>query len=384
MPYKVNMYQADISGCGYMRIELVAKYLNKMLEDDIVAESFVRYELAQLERYNPITVNNAKNAMLPTRDLVVSQRAHTPEVLSLIKYIRQQLHTPVVYELDDTIHHLHSFNPAYAYYFNPEKKAKIFEMLEGCIRESDAMTVSTEYLKKVYSRFNKNIYVLPNCIDYEVFADKNIRKHDHGDEIWIGWAGSVSHIPDLGDVADAVKKILQEFPQTKLALGGFDGHYVTANGKTRYLWDGIPYDRTVKIHWVNDMKNYPTLLSHFDIALAPLADVVFNRCKSNLKFLEYAACGIPVIASAVEPYAKTIKDGDTGLLIPASTSKKGSASKLWYNAIKSLVTNEQLRRTLADNAKFFVKQNYDMSVRVHDWFDVYKEVIERNRRNNVR
>lgn len=378
MQYKVNMYQADITGCGYMRVELVAKYLNKTFKDALVADSQVHIHPQDIAGINPITQEKIKLC-----DLIVAQRQHTQEFLAIQQAAKQEFGIPSIYELDDSIHHLHPSNPAYSYYFGQNKTPIV--ILEKTIRASDAMTVSTEYLKKMHDKFNKHIYVLPNCIDYEVFSEKNIKKHDHGDEIWIGWAGSSSHIPDLTDVVDAVRKIIQEFPQTKLAIGGFDGHYLSANGKKRYLWEGVPYDRTVKIHWVQNMNNYPTLLSHFDIALAPLLDMVFNRCKSNLKFLEYSACGIPVIASAVEPYSTTIRDGHTGLLIPTKTSsKKETLSKYWYNAIKSLILNEQLRRQLADNARTFVKQNYDMSTRIYDWFEVYKEVIERNQRENCK
>ena len=49
---------------------------------------------------------------------------------------------------------------------------------------------------------------------------------------------------------------------------------------------------------------YPEKLASLglDLALAPLEDNLFNRCKSNLKFLEYGACGYPVIASDIECY----------------------------------------------------------------------------------
>lgn len=369
MNYKIHMYQADMTGCGIVRVELVAKYLRKMLAEQVEVTTSTHATFDQVAVQNGALIT-------PNCDLVVHQRQYRPENLNMLKYLRWQLGIPAVYELDDSLHHLHPSNPAYSSYASVEVKTCI----ENYIRECNAMTVTTEYMKKIYSKFNKNIYVLPNCIDYDLFNDDAIQKHDHGDEIWLGWSGSVSHIADLDIIVDAVKKILHDFPKTKLALGGFDGHYTSPNGKPRYVWDGIPYNRIVKIHWVYEPKNYPRLLSHFDIALAPLTDTVFNRCKSNLKFLDFGACGIPIIASSVEPYSTTIKNGETGILIPTATkSKKESLSKLWYDAIKSLILNVELRRKLAENAKLFVKQNYDMSVRVYDWFEVYKEIIERNK-----
>ena len=52
------------------------------------------------------------------------------------------------------------------------------------------------------------------------------------------------------------------------------------------------------------IKDYPAKLASLnsDLALAPVEDNQFNRCKSNLRLLEYGACGFPVICSDVECY----------------------------------------------------------------------------------
>jgi len=42
-----------------------------------------------------------------------------------------------------------------------------------------------------------------------------------------------------------------------------------------------------------------------DIALGCLRDTNFNRCKSNLRWLEFASLGVPLVASDVEPFSKT-------------------------------------------------------------------------------
>lgn len=49
---------------------------------------------------------------------------------------------------------------------------------------------------------------------------------------------------------------------------------------------------------------YPAKLAglNLDLALAPLEDNLFNQCKSNLRLLEYGACGFPVVCSDVRPY----------------------------------------------------------------------------------
>ncbi|HEY6430905.1 MAG TPA: methyltransferase domain-containing protein [Acetobacteraceae bacterium] len=62
-----------------------------------------------------------------------------------------------------------------------------------------------------------------------------------------------------------------------------------------------------------DHDTYMTLLGQSEIALMPLSDTPFNRTKSDLKFIEAAACRVASLASPVV-YADSIEDGRTGLL----------------------------------------------------------------------
>jgi SAM-dependent methyltransferase len=62
-----------------------------------------------------------------------------------------------------------------------------------------------------------------------------------------------------------------------------------------------------------DYDTYLSLLGHSEISFMPLGDTWFNRAKSDLKFIEAAACRVAVLASHVV-YGNSIEDGRTGLL----------------------------------------------------------------------
>ena len=55
---------------------------------------------------------------------------------------------------------------------------------------------------------------------------------------------------------------------------------------------GVPFDL------------YPEKLAslNLDLALVPLEINFFNECKSNLRLLEIGTCGVPIIATDIEPY----------------------------------------------------------------------------------
>ena len=65
--------------------------------------------------------------------------------------------------------------------------------------------------------------------------------------------------------------------------------------------------------------------------------------KSDLKFIEYALVGMPTMVSDVEPYARTVRHGETGFM--------AKNEKDWMTYIRRLVDDPELRarsvRTLA-------------------------------------
>lgn len=64
----------------------------------------------------------------------------------------------------------------------------------------------------------------------------------------------------------------------------------------------------------SDVASYHRSLD-FDIGVAPLLRSVFNESKSWLKTLEYAALGIPAVATATGQYDDWIAHGRNGFLV---------------------------------------------------------------------
>ena len=103
---------------------------------------------------------------------------------------------------------------------------------------------------------------------------------------------------------------------------------------------------------------YPAALAslNLDLAIAPLADNDFNRCKSHLKILEYGVLGLPVIASSPGPYDQC----------PVKLVQ-GNGSDDWINSIRYFVDDpdrcQQQGRALQD----WVRNHHLLTNRVPDW-----------------
>ncbi|WP_447730319.1 hypothetical protein [Pseudoxanthomonas suwonensis] len=85
-----------------------------------------------------------------------------------------------------------------------------------------------------------------------------------------------------------------------------------------------------EFHQSVPITEYPARLAalDLDLAIAPLEDNQFNRCKSNLRLLEFGACGFPVVCSDVAAF----QDG-----LPVTRVKP--RFKDWVDAIRMHVND---------------------------------------------
>jgi glycosyltransferase involved in cell wall biosynthesis len=82
----------------------------------------------------------------------------------------------------------------------------------------------------------------------------------------------------------------------------------------------------------------------FDIGLVPLARNSMNECKSHLKGLEYAACGIPCIATPTESYRWWKEQCPDGVMLADRPAQ-------WTTALDVLVHDDGVRRAMGRDAR---------------------------------
>jgi hypothetical protein len=78
-----------------------------------------------------------------------------------------------------------------------------------------------------------------------------------------------------------------------------------------------------------------------DIGIVPLRDTPFNRAKSAIKGLEYAAAGVPFIAQNLDSYASLRNDLGVGRIAKRPTD--------WIRHIKELLDVDIRREEAARN-----------------------------------
>jgi glycosyltransferase involved in cell wall biosynthesis len=104
------------------------------------------------------------------------------------------------------------------------------------------------------------------------------------------------------------------------------------------------------------------MLVSFDIAIAPLKNIEFNKAKSDLKYLEYAMAGLPVVASDIEAYNKTIIHGQNGFL--------AKSEEEWFKYLSLLIEDYKLREKIGRAARAYAETR-TIEKNIHLWEEAY-------------
>ena len=288
---------SDRQGCGNYRCMLPAWYLQ--LNTDI---------------YHIVCATELQIADMYCYDMIIFQRHFEDKVKPLWNAAKES-GAIVGYETDDDFFNVRPINPAYKFIDNNAK-----QNVRNFMKSADAVIVSTEFLKNQMKCYNRNIYCIPNMIE----LDKNFiaqRPYNVDKEIRIVYAGGPSHIDDFKGVEGAIIKLLDTFgDKIKLFFMG-------------WIPAGLKDDTRIKyIPWLPVKDYLQTLVSiQPHIGIVPLEHNIFNKSKSNIKWLEYTAVGAVTVASNSVPYQEVITNGVNGILVEEQRPRD------WYNAISGLI-----------------------------------------------
>lgn len=120
---------------------------------------------------------------------------------------------------------------------------------------------------------------------------------------------------------------------------------------------------------------YIQALRRCDIGLLPLNDTLFNRSKSDLKFIECAAHGVAALASPVI-YAETLRDGDTGVLFHSPAEFAAGLTRL--------IEDADWRAGIAANAYGYVRDHRLMAQHFRKRLDWYHSLLDRKEELDAR
>ena len=203
---------------------------------------------------------------------------------------------------------------------------KLHEKIMANLKAAGHVTTTTSIFASEISKFNKNVYVLPNAINPKE-GQFNV-KTEPSDKLRFGWLGGSSHLHDLKLLDGTINKLSQQKDKFSMYLCGFDirGTVTEINQQTgeqkqrdirpeetvwaryeeiftdnyrvvdpkhkeflmsfkdeEYVSDVLPFYNRI---WTKPVTSYAANYKWFDVSLAPIKNHIFNRVKSQLKVIE--------------------------------------------------------------------------------------------------
>ena len=182
--------------------------------------------------------------------------------------------------------------------------------------------------------------------------------------VTIGWAGGVGHLQSLARWEPALRNVLRARPETRFVSVG---HAAAADVRR-----GVPR-RARSAYPSAEIEVYPASMTLFDLSIAPSAENNQFRGKSDLRWLEASAIGIPLVAHPdVYP---DIEDGVTG--VHASTPDEVEA------ALLRLIDDADERERIGAAAHAHVSEHRRIEVMAESWREVLNEVRDARDRDLI-
>lgn len=278
------------------------------------------HELVQLWRPQ----QGIRGELVVDCDVLHIHRVHEAEVLAIVSDAKRR-GIAVVYDNDDDMRAIPRNNAAHKEYggFAGDRALREIRRL---LQHADLAIAASVPIADRFSEYGAaHVEQIENYVPDAVLQ---ATAPSNGDRVVAGWLAGNEHHLDVErmPLRDELGRALDANPQLVIETLGVPL--------------GLRHERYRHVNRL-DFFDLPPHLATYDIGLAPIADIPFNRARSNIKVKEYAALGRPWLASPVGPYA-TLGEKQGGRLVPDDG---------WAAALGRLVEKPRERRKLAKQAR---------------------------------
>ncbi len=235
----------------------------------------------------------------------------------------------------------------------PRRLHELRHQVQTMMRLADVVVTTSDPLAEHYGALTKTpIHVVENYLGPQF---ERVARRPH-DGLVLGWAAWSDHMADwhaLG-LQEPIARLLQAHRDLRVeSLGPIDLR--------------LPSERYTRRPAV-EFDQLAARIADFDIGIAPIVDNGFNAARSSIKVKEYAALGIPWLASPIGPYAG-LGEKQGGRLV---------ADDRWYEELDRIVRDRRGRKKLAKHGRAWADtQTIDRNA--ERWEDVLHDAIERAR-----
>lgn len=262
-------------------------------------------------------------------DLIFIHREAYPFDGYIFEWLFNFFGKKIIYDFDDSI-----------FLKKPLKTKKTISM-------SKRVIVGNEFLKKYTSQYNKNIFILPTCIDTQIYKPK--LKTTSKDKVIIGWIGTSFTAIYLDLLKDVYIALADRYNQVEFRIIG--GYF--KNSKLPLICKD----------W--SLESELNELQEFDIGVMPLFNDDMAKGKCAFKIIQYMAVSIPPVASRAGMNIEVIEDGEDGFL--------AGSQEEWINKLSILIENKELRERMGKLGRIKVENLYSIEANKQKYIDILEK-----------
>jgi len=223
--------------------------------------------------------------------------------------------------------------------------------------------VPTDALKQQAEKFGVRAFVVPNGLD-DAYQDALAWPVVPAERktIIVGYTpGTRTHQKDFATAASALVKLLQARPHVQLRILGpldlsdFPALKVLV-GRQVFVNNAVGRAKVFRFNQQIDINTAPLQLNN-----------PYTAAKSELKYFEAAAFGVPTVASRVGPYGR-LRNGENGYAVESEDE--------WLTALTSLVDDSALRQRIGTAARADVKERYTATAIARTMMSAFERLRE--------
>lgn len=341
---RITILYSENDGCDYHRLLLPTNYFDLEKNDSI---KIVRHK----DCYKDETIFDC--------DIVFLKRMMFEE-WEVMNILRKKYGFKIVLDIDD--YYILPYNHLY---YTDWNRVKLGERLIEACKQADLVFVTNELLRDVYKVYNKNIFVIPNALSFDV----ENRKTD-SDKLRFLYVSGSTHYNDLKSISGLFQRLGTDTDFKKKANFTLCGYNNPTNSKQNAWYSMESICKKSNSYIRRDTLTLDKYMEHYnygDITVAPLEDTFFNSCKSNLKFLEASSTKKPFICSNVLPF--TADKDHKGIVF----CDKGQD---WYKAFKFFINNPNAVEDYGEMNYEYGKRHYNIIETNKQRVEILRELIE--------
>jgi hypothetical protein len=264
----------------------------------------------------------------------------------------------IVVDIDDWFEGLEKTNLAYSL-TDPEKNPdNNRDHYMTIIDNADAIITSTPFLYDFYTKEKgmNNVFLIRNGID----LDRWPHHKDHAG--WMPTVGWVGATPWRSKDLESLAPTFGDYLSASRLRFHHSGNIINAPKAKDQL--GIPKSVKTSYEPMEPINTYPKLFRKFDIGIVPLNNIEFNYAKSFIKGLEYAAAGIPFVASYSPEYE----------LLESQGVGRVAYSTQEFIAHLSELEDPKIRKEDVERNFENIKKYHTMQHRASEWNEVMHKI----------